>query len=473
MRRAKTKTFLLIVVAIAATAVVTTSHAGKRGKWDVVSSGGSNRPGGEIGHVRTPDGVLHVLWVRRTGGNSYDLLHSQISSVGAVRAPTPVVTGWAGLGGVSLVAPGGGVLYAWFPGIRTTAPDEPYFGLNFASWSTVTWSLAGSGSSFRDQFAHGRTPGASVVQRTGVVTSAIAWDGRDGVGVLGAGPSFKLGYGPNGSTATCCNHGVNIATHAASGRTFLAWCTMNEGVNGIWAQEVDTSGRSRFGSPLGAALRMPGSTNAQGRRICDAGQRVPLVVRPDGTFWIAAKDGADRSVLVWRIGASRVTRVASGRGTFRRVGLAAAPDGRLWVGWGRFQNAARLQFRRSNARATLFGAVVNVPGPRRTVEVQVIDASAQQGRLDVLATYSAISGSDLWHSQALPGLTLTATGGRVVRFRVTDAGEPVARATIAVAGRRLRTNSAGRASVDLRPGRHSAMASKRGYVGARARVRSR
>ena len=465
--------FLVVVVALAAAALAMTSHAGRSGKWDVVSSGGTSRPVGEIGHVRTPDGMLHVLWVRRTGGTSYDLMHSQISPAGAVRAPTPVVTGWAGLGGVSVVAPGGGVLYAWFPGIRSTAPDEPYFGLNFASWSTAGWSLAGSGSSFRDQFAHGRTPSSSVVERTGITTSVIAWDGRDGVGVLGAGPSFKLGYGPNGSTATCCNHGVNVATHAASGKTFLAWCTMNQGANGIWAQEVNTFGRSQFGSPLGAAVKMPGSTNAQGQRICDVGQRVPLVVRPDGTFWIAAKDGLNRSVLVWRIGASRANRVSSRTDTFRRVGLAAAPDGRLWVGWGTFQNHARLHFRRSNARATLFGAVVSIRGPRRTVEVQVIDASAQMGRLDVLATYSAVPGSDLWHSQALPGLTLTATGGRVVRFRVTDAREPVTGATIAVAGRRIRTNRAGRASIDLRPGRYSAVASKRGYVAARARVRSR
>jgi hypothetical protein len=62
-----------------------------------------------------------------------------------------------------------------------------------------------------------------------------------------------------------------------------------------------------------------------------------------------------------------------------------------------------------------------------------------------------------------------------VRFRVTDAGDPVLGASVTIAGRTLRTGASGRAAVDLPlpRGRWTARASKPGYVGAQARVRSR
>jgi hypothetical protein len=122
---------------------------------------------------------------------------------------------------------------------------------------------------------------------------------------------------------------------------------------------------------------------------------------------------------------------------------------------------------------TVFGATVRRSGPRNVVEAQVIDLSAQADKLDVLGTYSSVAGSNLFHTQALPGLSLSATGGRTVRFRVTDAGEPVAGATVSVRGRRLKTDGSGRASVDLPAGRFTATASKANYVSATARVRSR
>jgi hypothetical protein len=58
-------------------------------------------------------------------------------------------------------------------------------------------------------------------------------------------------------------------------------------------------------------------------------------------------------------------------------------------------------------------------------------------------------------------------------FRVTDAGDAVAGATIRVAGRTLKTNSQGRASATLNRGRFTATASKDKYVSASASVRVR
>ena len=470
MRLALAFAAALLVTSVGAPAVAApqepSAGSGLPGRWDRVDGGGIQSPAGEIGLARNPAGGLHVAWVRRTGGNSYDLVHTSIDSArGRVGASTPIVTGWAGLGGVALYH-NGSELRAVFPGIKTTVTGDPNFGLNQAVGRDGGASWLASGSAmYRDQFAYARTPGA--VQ--GPDPDGLqAWDGLDGIGVhVGHDPNgpFRLGYGSPG----CCNHGVNLARDPGSGQTMVAWCTMNSAPNGIWAQGVDPA----TGAPLGAPMRMPGSTDGSGQRICDVGQRVPIVARRGGGFWIIAKNGADNAVLLWRVGAAGTVRFASGAGFYRRVGLAVTGDNRLWGAWSTLRDAARVHFRRSNRNATVYGAPVSTAGPRGAVETQVIDLSAGPAKLDALVTYSAVTGTSLQHTQALPGLTLTATGGRVLRFRVTDAGDPVGGATVRVGGRTLQTAANGRASVDLGRGRFTARASKAGYVGAAARVRSR
>jgi len=439
--------------------------SGVPGRWELVSGGGIESPVGEIGHARDARGTLHVVWVRRTGGNAYDLAHTPIDLRGRLGASSNVVTGWAGLGGAGLFSDGSS-LRAFFPGARTTVTGDPNFGLNEAVSTTdgTAWSVYPE-SVYHDQFAYART--ASVVP--GPDPDGLqAWYGLDGIGVhVGRNPNgpFRTGYGAAG----CCNHGINIARDAATGETMLAWCTMNEAPNGVWAQRVDPA----TGASVGPPMRMPGSTDVSGRRICDPGQRVPIVARRGGGgFWIIAKNGAENAVLIWRVGAGTI-RFASGAGNYRRVGLAVAPDGRLWGAWSTFRDAQRVHTRRSNRRADFFGAPVSARGPQSAVDAQIIELSAGGPKLDVLTTFSAVTGSALYHTQALPGLTLSAVGGRLVRLRVADAGDPVSGATVSIAGRRLRTGANGRVSVDLPRGRYTARASKPGYVGAQARVRSR
>src|SRR5947209_1506921 len=95
----------LVASILLATARGDAASSGVPGTWTVVGVGGTERPVGVIGAVRV-QGTLHVAWVRRTGGNSYDLMHTAISAGGAVGAPTAVVSGWAGLGDAALVSSG-------------------------------------------------------------------------------------------------------------------------------------------------------------------------------------------------------------------------------------------------------------------------------------------------------------------------------------------------------------------------------
>jgi hypothetical protein len=128
---------------------------------------------------------------------------------------------------------------------------------------------------------------------------------------------------------------------------------------------------------------------------------------------------------------------------------------------------------RTNAAASRIGAIVAVKPPQGTQTTWKPQGEGSLGRLDLLAHVTTGAGLAAWHTQVLPGLTLACKGGRVVSCTVTDAGEPVGAAKVRIGGRTLTTNARGRVSADLPAGTLAATASKAGYTGARARVRSR
>ncbi len=451
----------LVAAVLLTTGGVEAAPSGSPGTWTTVGVGGTERPVGVIGAVRL-QGTLHVAWVRRTGGNSYDLMHTAISAAGAVGTPTSVVSGWAGLGDAALVSSGGQLL-AFFPGQHSTNTKDPFFGLNLATSADAgaSWPLQGGGSIYTGEFAYGRTPSVALLGGTPIET----WNGRSGQVVhVGLDPGAPVSvYGPS----QCCNLNQNIASDGSS--VWAAWCSQNDAPAGRWVQAIDPA----TGRPSGSPQKLPGSEAP----LCESAGREPLVVRSGGGFYVAdAAGGASGTrVLLWRIGSATPLTVTASSDTHSRVALAAAPDGRLWVAWRTFHGASVIHLRRSNRSATRFGAEVTVKAPKAAVEVAHIDLDAQADRVDVLASFSFVDSSQgtLFHTQAFPGLTLTARGGRVVSFLVTDAGDPVAGATVKVGGRTLRTNASGKASIDLPRGRFKAVATKSAYVGATARVRSR
>ena len=95
-----------------------------QGKWTQVTVGGEQSSISNIGVVRTGDGLLHVVWQRKSG-SAYDLLHTGISASGNVGSPVAIVSGWNGVGDADLVVGGGGELQAFWAGNRTTDTFEP------------------------------------------------------------------------------------------------------------------------------------------------------------------------------------------------------------------------------------------------------------------------------------------------------------------------------------------------------------
>ena len=110
--------------------------------------------------------------------------------------------------------------------------------------------------------------------------------------------------------------------------------------------------------------------------------------------------------------------------------------------------------------------------PSGTTTIWKVGGDGALGPLDVLASVSAGGGLATWHTQVLPRLQLKAVGSKKkATFTVTDAGDPVAGATVRAGGKRLTTNAAGKASGAFKAGRLAAAATKAGYTGASAAAR--
>jgi hypothetical protein len=309
----------------------------------------------------------------------------------------------------------------------------------------------------------------------------VTWPSRYGQAVAfgDRANATALRYG----SLACCSLGQNVASFGeryTESVAWVAWCGQNDAPSGISVEKLDVRVPQADYQPQpypdadGTAHVLPGSQGV----LCES-DRVPLVLRRgDVSFYVAdVAAPSARRVLLWRLGSPgrRPLLVAGGGDAKSRVALAAAPDGRLWVAWRTFHGASTLHLRRSNRAATVLGAQVDVKAPPGAVEIGHTDLSAQSDRVDAVVSFSFVGGArgNPYHTQVFPGLTLAAHGGRVVSFRVTDAGDPVAGATVTIGGRRLRTDQAGKASVNLRPGRFRATASKSGYVSATRSVRSK
>ena len=423
----------------------------------------------QVGLARTGDGALHLAWHHPTGPNTEDLLHTVISPAGRIGATNPIQSGWTGFTNPALVVDPGGLRVFW-GGFRTTDSNDPQREINTAlspdggaSWALQPGQVNPGGS---QSYA---SPIAATVRPDGTVLQA--WAGTLGTwvhsGLSPATPNFNYTEGEQ------YGNDPNLVTDA-DGRTVMAWYSNDERRLGVQAQDVAASG-----APVGAPVTMPGT----GDMTIGMLGRTPLAGRAGGGAYVAypAPQDQDR-VRVWRIGAPNAPIVARKQGG-GPVTIAAAGDGRLWVVWDAKGSVdADIRARRSNRRATRWGATVRAGRPGGTLQGYRLDASAAGDALDVLGVFNLGTSSDAatFHKRLNPGLTLLASPARVrrgrgteVRFTVRDAGDPVKGARVKAGGRSGTTDGRGRVELDL-PGRAvTATATKSGFVKAAKRLRAR
>ncbi|MDQ5833682.1 MAG: carboxypeptidase-like regulatory domain-containing protein [Actinomycetota bacterium] len=443
--------------ALSLMAGIATAEAGPPGKWTQVTGTGAPETNTErVGLARTDDGVLHVLWSRDDVGTG-SVLHSSISAdAKSVSAPSTVFDN--PLGGVTssvdLVRAPDNTLRAFF------AATNQYDGLLASATSSdgAGWSVQAPVSKLE--------PEGKPVYVAGGISAAVANDGTF-FSAWGAsapeGDGFHVGLDPtvaDGELPGPLNIDPDIGVDSQSGQVVAAWNSLDDELVHVMPL-----------APAGPATTIPTSAPQTQHRAGVTGR-----IGAPGVFAAYTKGTnqflADPSVF--RVDTGKALRITKKDG--EQIGIAAAPDGRLWVFW---KKASNVYATRSNKAATKFGRVVALRTPGSSTTVYNLAGEASRGPLDLLALLEPGSGAIAnWHQRILPGLTFSTAKIKKgkqkgkTKVKVTDAEQAVSGAKVKVKGTGSKTTgSSGTVRFGLAKGKYKVTTSKSGYTSFTKRVR--
>jgi hypothetical protein len=433
---------IAVAVALAAAAVATGLAAGEgsaspaRTAWSRVS--GPNNSGDQLGLARTSDGTLHVIWNRGATSPSA-ILDTRFSPTGAKRGTATVAGRWEGAkNGLALLVMPDKSLRLFTTGDHSTPASAGGVSTFTATSSGTGWTL-GPDVWGGPVAASGAVIGAALTKDGQVVT------GWRGFAAEGLPPSSipQNAYAP-------FQLATHLATDAGSGAVVLAG-VYGGGKGGVYVQQVS-----------------PGAGKAV--VLSDGGNNNDYVEGSSGRIgapgvYVAYAD--TKAVHLYRYGGGSKSLA---RGPFTSATVCTGPDGRLWVAWG---DGNELFATRSNRAAGSFEPVQKLALPQGTTNgLRYLQCEGSAGPADLFAeVVDRANGLGFWHTHVLPELTVqtrTAKGRTTLIAR--DAGDAVAGATVAVGGRRVRTNAKGEATLTLHAGSYTAGVSSPGYAPATARV---
>jgi hypothetical protein len=412
------------------------------------------RSSDQLGYARTPDGSLHVAWVRAEQGSEALLVRS-LDLSGEPGGLRPMLSGWRSVSSPALLAAGDGLLALW--------AGQPDAGSEAAVWSASsgaageTWSAAAPAAALGGPMAVGyqigaaEAPGATPVFTWSLTFRLFSHAGLD--------PAVESRVWQT----SCCAYRPGLGVDGRTGEVVLAWYSDAIGEHGLWSQSILPA--------AGERKHLPSSANDERTAAVAPEQKLGISGRI-GAPGVYVAYGAGQptwtSLLVWEHMSGRATRVWEG--VVRDPSVTPGPEGRLWLSWSSSGN--RVYVVRSNRSATRWGAVVRIAPPAATQRIWKLKGEGSRGPLDLLASVSTPGSLAFWHRRVLPGLTIACAGGKVVRCLVTDAGDPVRGARVRIGGRTLVTNRQGRVERDLSRGSYIVRATRTGYTGATVRVRA-
>jgi hypothetical protein len=439
------------------------AQAGPPGTWTKVT--GIEVPAhntDDVGLVRTADGVLHLDYVVQPGsGANESVMHRAIArDAKSVAGPDIVATLKTMNNRVALISEPGGGLRALFAGL-TDASGSGFL-------STATSDAAGKAWSAPAAASNTSPAGLHPVYSAAGISGAFAADGAlvtiwgdssPGGGAMHTGnaatPDTSLG-------ADCCQLDPTLARDASTGALYAGWYFLGDPAD---ATEVTPIGAAKVAAPNGGAMQ--------------TGDRVGLTGRLGGKpgvylgYTVGTNQFSGRPAL-WKVGDPKATTIAGQQGG-QHIGIAPAPEGRLWLFWTR---KGKVLATRTNRGATAFGAIRSLKPPAGADVVYRLAGEGSTGPLDLLGLFQKSSDLGYSHQRILPGLTLTVKPAKVKvgkkgTFRVTDAGESVKGATVtAEIGSTVltgTTNVSGRVQLKIPAGAkikaYKASAAKAGYVG--------
>ena len=442
-------------------AVAATAQAGPRGQWTRLPGTVINFA--EPGLARTSDGVLHVIY-QRGNGTKEDLIHLEVSPAGKVGADAVALGGWATMSHPDLMRMPDGTLRAFFGGIRSTAAGETNTSLNTATAPAAgaPWTLK-LGKAAQSTSAYAASVTGAGLAKDG--TPISTWSGTPGLG-------FHYGISPADPDRAipqsgCCLYTPEIAVDSATGQAWVAFHSNEDANPGLFANAIGPGGpqggrRLAQGSVVGKSSIYPGNRASITGRIGSGGVYL-FYGQGYPTF---------KTLALWKVDTAKPQIVLKADRN-EHANVAAAPDGRLWLMW---EQNETIFAARTNKTASRVGAA-NALKPPSGGTIYRLNGEGSSGPLDLIANLQAGGQQGFWHQQVWPKLSLTSatrtTGsGRTITFRVLDAGDPVAGATVKAGGKSLKTAANGQAILKLaNSARVKATASKAGYAPASATVR--
>lgn len=456
------------------------ADAGPPGRWTTISGGPADlgiiaRPG----LVRTPDGLLHVVYTRKDATSSYSIRHVAITDSGAVRHASTVISGWSTVTRDPEIVTTPTGLRVVFSGLRNGDTFDPYTnGAAYhatsdstgASWTLQTSYLSDSRSTYADYgmgalpMSDGSTfvawPLNSTIRYANTVVADPSTPAED--------PAFTMSVGTS-------VYDVEVARVPGTDQVWLSWFALSSttpGERGVFVRQVSPT--------LGPVRRAPQSvTRYAGADYATQFSSAPALVARTAGPVVAYPVGypTRRRIAVWRVGAPSVGYLpASPDG--RLVDLSVGAGNRLWAVW---SSGHTVRAARSNPAGTAWGAPVTLGGVRvdGNPSTWSVDIAADGGPADVVVNTSR----QLVHQRVLPGLSLGAAPAswdgdrrRRVRFRTSDAGAPVGGVVVQVRGQRCTTNASGTCRIRFGrsgPRRLTATAAKPGYSKATVGLRVR
>jgi hypothetical protein len=360
-----------------------------------------------------------------------------------VGAAQTIVSGWSGVNPPSAAASPAGQVFGIISGQVTGLSTDPFNGLNVAI-GPGHWTLG----------AHAFGNASLTEASNAIVETALLNNGqlitvwRSATTML-----YQIGTDattpPTDITPPGLGDDPAIAVDRTTGAALIAYHGVSNGSNFT---------RTLFPS-VGAPQLLPSAKT-------DAPQ---LAARAAGGFYTAYTPDFS-TVRLLRIG-GRPGRVPVPRGIqVFTAGLAAAPDGRLWVYYG---NNEKTYVTRTNSAATRFEPVQTLASPPKLAQYFRLEGEGSAGPLDLFVdvTIDGQTKDGSYYTRIRPALSLAVSRRalRATRVRVTasvlDAGDPVAGARV----RGHKTGASGRVVFTVPAGRHLRLkATKPGYIAARA-----
>ena len=441
---------IVSAVALAAVALSAllgaSSSAGQAGRWTQITKMHDGAKA-NLGLARGKNGVLNVIWAGPARPPYTAILDTPISPAGVAGKPQTVLAGWNAVVHPTAAVAADGSVHAVISGQKVLTPNDPYAGLN---------EVVGPGSWSLGPKAFG-TFQLTVSASADVSTAMLKSDQLVSVWQSATTMLFQTGVDPSTQPQNITPPGLAEAPVVAV-----------SGGDAVVAYRNSTSGTAffrRLVPSLGAPEEMPGAKILAPTIAGRIG---------GGVFSAYAPDGA--RVLLLRFGGKpRLVPVPKGVQVLS-AGVAAGPEGRLWVYYG---NERQTFVTRTSKSTSSFEPVQMLASPPKTVQLFRFEGEGSAGPLDLFAdvTVDGATRDGSYQTHVFPQLSLrAAASSRRLTVHVTDAGDPVAGAKVTgLPGGAKTTDAKGLVVVTLAAGQKGSFtlaATKAGYLPARAKTSS-